>query len=171
MKNLLLFALLIFCSCKKEINYDERNKFLIDSLNIVKLSKVRTDSVIHDFAKNKILDTTGMKDCPVQIIKSKLVKEEYTNYKNIFIKYKNISKKTIQGIRFEWYGENSFNEPAEMGNSMLLGSGGGFSEDILKPNSINSGTWSIYSKDAKTIISARAYEVAYTDGTIWKLKQ
>jgi len=169
---ILIFAIIaILISCKKETDFNERNKFLVDSLKIVKLSEERTDSVIQDATKTKILDTTGMKDCPVKITKSQLVKEEYTNYKNISLKYKNVSKKTIQGIRFEWYGENSFNEPAEMGNSIAPGYGGGFSEDIIKPNQSNSGTWKIYSIDAKKIITARAYEVAFTDGTSWKLKQ
>jgi hypothetical protein len=47
---------------------------------------------------------------------------------------------------------------------------GGFSEDALRPGSTDYGEWSIYSKDGKKILIAYPYEVAFSDGTFWKLE-
>lgn len=171
MKQIILFMLIsIFFSCKKENEKSLiESQILLDSLR----KEQNSDSTIYvpknQSIKERYLDTLGTGNCPVKVIASSLVLEKYTNYKNIKLNYKNVSKKSIQAIRFEWYGENSFNEPAEMGNS-LEGTGGGFTDETLNPSKTTSGIWQIYSKDAKKIISARAYEVAFKDGTFWKLR-
>lgn len=169
-KIILALSIVFFISCQKtdKQKLDEVNK-TIDSLEIQRIAKERTDSLIKNIAKNQMLDTTGMHSNPVKVLSYKFVEEEYSNHKNIKLVYKNVSQKTIQAIRFEWYGENSFNEPADMGGVFDNGSGGGFTDDILKPGRTESGIWNIYSKDGKRILAARAYEVAFTDGTTWKL--
>jgi len=169
-KIILVLSIVFFISCQKsdQQKLEEVNN-QIDSLEIQRIAEEKTDSLIKNYAKNQMLDTTGMHLNPVKVLSYKFVKEEYSNYKNIKLVYKNISKKTIQAIRFEWYGENSFNEPADMGGLLNNGTGGGFTDDILKPNKTESGIWNIYSKDGKKILAARAYEVAFTDGTKWEL--
>lgn len=171
MKKIILALLIIFLiSCQKsnkqKISEVESS---IDSLEIEQIAREKTDSLLKNYAKNKILDTTGMHSSPVKVISSRFIEEEYSNYRNIKLVFKNVSNKTIQAIRFEWYGENSFNEPAEMGNVLDDGTGGGFTDQILKPGRTDSGIWNIYSKDGKKILAARAYQVAFSDGTSWKL--
>lgn len=165
---LLTFSLLCLLSCKKEINEEELQKS-IDSLdNAIKAEKI-ADSLINRTRKEKILDTTGMSKSPILVLKSQLISISYSNRKNIRLVYKNISNKKISAIRFEWYGENAFNEPAEMGSYTLIGEGGGFTDELLSPGKTSNSEWDILSKDAKKVIIARAYEVAFSDGTNWKL--
>ena len=48
-------------------------------------------------------------------------------------------------IRFKWYGENSFNEPADM-TSTIDGWEGGFDDSGLRQGAKGYGTWNVYSK-------------------------
>lgn len=120
------------------------------------------------FSKESFLDTVGDHLAPVRVTKAYLFKEEYSSYKSIRLTFKNVSGKRIQAIRFEWYGENSFNEPADMGSYSYEGYGTGFDDDALGIGSSRSSTWSILSNDGKKVIGARAYEVAFIDGTKWE---
>ena len=113
-------------------------------------------------------DTIGIINSPIKIIKSKIVENEYSTYRNVFLRYQNISKKTVTAIRFRWYGLNAFGEPAELGNLFVTGVGSGFTEDIIKPNGIKSSEWDVLSRDVKKIVIAYAYEVVFSDGTKWK---
>lgn len=107
--------------------------------------------------------------CPVKIISAKPVQEDYSSYKNVYLSYKNISKKTITGIKFKWKGENAFGEPADMGYSD--GQGGGFSDDKLRAGRTDNGTWNVLSRDLKKITKAWVYEVVFEDGSKWKLTE
>lgn len=115
-------------------------------------------------------DTSRLDDCPVKVISSKFVKREYSNYKDIQLKYKNVSDKKIAAIRFRWYGLDAFGEPADMGSSITEGWGSGSSDDGLNKSAIDYGTWEIMSRNAKKVVIAFAYEVAFDDGTTWKLE-
>lgn len=115
-------------------------------------------------------DTGGLFLAPVKVLSARFVEKEYSNYKDISLKYKNVSKKRISAIRFKWYGENAFNEPADMG-ALNEGWGGGFTDDILKPGATGYGTWGILSKDGKKVLIAYPYEVAFEDGTKWVLNE
>jgi hypothetical protein len=175
MKKLLFItiALLTLNSCKKEEKFRslEETNSMIDSLELRALAEKKVDSLLKYDSKKRYTDTTGLSSAPVKVISAKLIEEEYSNYKNIKIVYKNVSNKKIQAIRFDWYGENAFNEPADMGNPLTEGVGSGFTDDILRPGKSTTGVWNIYSKDGKKVLSARPYEVAFTDGTKWELKQ
>lgn len=160
---LLTMICLISFSCQKKTDPIEDAKIQMQVDSIMEASTQKIQKEIYT-------DSTGMKNSPVIVLKSRLVKEEYSNYKNIELKFKNVSKKKITGIRFEWYGENAFGEPADMGGSFIEGSGGGFTDETLNPNSVDYATWNIYSADAKKIVMARAREVAFEDGTKWELK-
>lgn len=163
---ILMFFYLIACNNKSE---EEKIQYTIDSLKIMQNAHERNDSLIKSIRKNRLLDTTGISKSPILILKSQIVEIDYSNKKNIRLIYKNVSNKKITAIRFEWYGENAFNEPAEMGSYTSPGEGGGFTEQLLAPGKTNDSEWDIYSKDAKKVITARAYEVAFSDGTSWKL--
>lgn len=168
-KLLYIIAAFSFLSCKNEITEAKKTDDLIDSLERSILVQKKVDSMIKKSTIDRISDTTGMKDCPIKILSAKFIKEEYSNYKKVKLVYKNISKKKIQAIRFEWYGINSFNEPADMTGSYEEGLGGGFTDEILNPGSTNSGIWNVLSVDGKKILYSRAYEVAFTDGTKWEV--
>ena len=170
MRNFTLFFFLIslITSCNSSNNNNKvgsESEKLLSEINIKNLS----DSISKSTIKNLYLDSTGMKNSPIVVLAAKLFKEEYSTYKSIRITYKNVSEKSIEAIRFEWYGENSFGEPADMGNPLNRGLGSGFSDENLKPNSKTTNEWNILSRDGKKVLMARAYEVVFTDGTKWKL--
>jgi hypothetical protein len=114
-------------------------------------------------------DTVGLYLAPVKVLSAKFISKEYSNYKDIALRYKNVSDKTITAIRFRWYGKNAFDEPADMGG--YNGWGGGYSDDILRPGSTDYSEWSILSRDGKKVVIAFAYEVVFEDGTKWVLKK
>jgi len=107
---------------------------------------------------------------PVKILSAKLIKQEYSNLKNIRLSWKNISSKKIEGIRFRWYGLNAFGEPADMGSYSPYGKGfgSGFTDESLLPGKISYGSWNILSNDGKKVSAAWPYEVVFEDGTTWK---
>lgn len=115
-------------------------------------------------------DTGGLYLAPVKVLSAKFVTKEYSNYKDISLRYKNVSDKVVTAIRFKWYGENAFNEPADMGG-LREGWGGGFTDDALRPGASDYGQWSILSRDGKKVLIAYPYEVVFKDGTKWELSQ
>jgi hypothetical protein len=103
--------------------------------------------------------------CPVKILSSRPVEQDYSSFRDIHLSWKNTSKKTIVGIKFKWEGINAFGEPADVGN------GRGFSDDKLRPGKSDYGEWSILSRDLKKVTRAWVYEVAFEDGTKWTLDE
>lgn len=124
------------------------------------------DSIVRAKIKEFRFDTAGLSVAPVLILKARMVEKEYSTYKDIALTYKNVSGKKIEAIRFAWYGENAFGEPADMGIGHD-GFGGGFTDDPLKPGKTESGTWSILSRDGKKVILAWPTEVVFEDNTKW----
>lgn len=164
MKYTIIIALFLFgCAEKTKTSY-EKLKDELKTDSIKKVARERVEKSVTDFFS----DTTGVYKAPVQVIKYRFVQREYSSYKDVQLTYKNVSNKTISAIRFRWYGENAFGEPADMG--IRDGLGGGFTDERLKAGKTSSGEWNVLSKDGKKILKAWAYEVAFEDGTIWKLK-
>ena len=114
-------------------------------------------------------DTGGLYLSPIKVLSARFVAREYSNYKDVSLRFKNVSNKRVSAIKFKWYGQNAFNEPADAGNSILKGWGAGFTDSELGIGSITYGTFEILSKDGKKILIAYPYEVAFTDGTKWEL--
>jgi hypothetical protein len=115
-------------------------------------------------------DTGGLYLAPVKVTSAKFVTQDYSSYKNVSLRYKNVSDKVVTAVRFKWYGENAFGEPADMGG-LQQGWGGGFTDDALRPGATDYGEWDILSRDGKKILIAYPYEVVYKDGTKWELQQ
>lgn len=160
---------LIACQNSSQKNISDSQKFL-DSLKIASQVDSMVKATVEDAERKAIFDTIGLWKAPVKVTSAKMVREsEYSNYKSIQLSYKNVSDKKITAIRFHWYGLNSFNEPADMGSYTLEGFGGGFTDDPIGPGKTDYGTWSILSKDGKKVELAWPYEVAFEDGTKWKL--
>ncbi len=129
-----------------------------------------TDSIINNIHNNINFDTIEETPCPIKITSSKLTKSEYSSYKDIHISYSNKGQKDIEGIKFKWYGETVFNEPADMGSFSNLGFGGGFTEDVLKAGESDYATFEIHSRNAKKIIKVWVNEIVFSDGTKWESK-
>ena len=115
-------------------------------------------------------DTAGLYLSPINVISARFVEKEYSNYKDVSLRYKNVSNKKVSAIRFKWYGENAFNEPADVGGLYRNGWGGGFDDEGLSVGRTTSSVWNILSKDGRKILIAYPYEVAFADGTKWELK-
>ena len=87
---------------------------------------------------------------------------------DIRLTYKNVSDKNISAIRFKWYGENSFGEPADMGNYNHDGFGAGYDDEGLRKGRTVTNQWSILSRDARKVVDVWPYEVVFADGSRWK---
>jgi hypothetical protein len=169
MRKILLFALVsVMLSCNNN-NSKSRDIDSIGSQSADEYADSLTNALIEESEEKAFGDTTGYHKSPVQVLKSRMVDKEYSNYRDVELRYKNVSDKTVSAIKFQWYGLNAFNEPADLGNSFVQGFGGGFSDDILKPGKSNTSQWSVLSRDGKKITKAWVTEVAFTDGTKWEL--
>jgi hypothetical protein len=140
---------------------------LDESKNKYKSTKVITQDIMKDI----LLDTAGNSRAPVKVMISRLVRKEYSNYKDISLTYKNVSGKKITAIRFKWYGEDAFGNPADMGGSFAEGFGGGFDDEGLGIGRSKTGEWGILSNRGKKIIAAWPTEVVFADGSKWELNQ
>lgn len=171
MKIKLLFLLILATSCinknkkdyfevKKNINYQQVDTQIDEKKNISP-----SDSI-----KQSFLDTLNSRESPVKVISSQLLKNQYSDHKDIRLIYKNISKKRIGAIRFEWYCENAFNKPASGKFFFVQGKAEGETHTMVNPGKIKSHIWEDFSTDAQSIVSIRAAFVAFTDGTSWSLK-
>ena len=154
---------LFSCKSKQQQAADDTKKF-IDSLEIER----KVDSMTKASMANIYWDTVGVYNAPIKVLSAKLVRREYSNYKDMALVYKNVSNKRISAVRFSWYGENAFGEPADMGGLTQEGFGGGFDDSGLGAGKTGSGEWSILSKNGKKVIMAWPREVVFEDGTKWK---
>ncbi len=174
MKRLLPLILLGFLSCNQQPEKTEAQKQAqLDSFSKKTYGRNFKDQVQHQtdsILKKALIDTAGLYKAPIKVISAKLVKKEYSNYKDIQLQYKNVSVKRIDGIKFRWYGENVFGDPADMGTGLQKGFGAGFTDEPLKPNRQTSSEWNILSRDGKRVILAWPIEVVFSDGTKWELK-
>lgn len=161
-----IFPLLIFLACQQPAT-KETELTLAESLAVAD----KVDSMVKESVYKALFDTIGLHAAPIKIISATLVKEEYSSYRDVRLTFKNVSNKKIQAARFKWYGLNAFNEPANMGRyGMLQGFGGGWMDRALSPGKSLSLEWDVFSNDAKKIVLAWPYEVAFADGTKWELK-
>lgn len=161
MKNFFaILSAILLISCKKE-----ENKY---SPEVEMKAQQMVDSITTSVKKESALENKEDSNAPVTVIKSRFIEKEFSNYKDVELTYKNVSNKDIKAIKFEWYGEDSFGEPADMG--ITDGNGGGFTDDILKAGKKRTSEWNVLSRNGNKILTAKAYEVIFTDGTKWKAK-
>ncbi|WP_409965984.1 hypothetical protein PIECOFPK_02391 [Mycovorax composti] len=124
---------------------------------------------IDEIVKNSIFsDTAKLKDAPIKVTKARFYQEEYSNFKGVSLTFKNISSKKVTAIRFKWYGENAFGEPADAGG--FNGWGGGFTDKSLSPGRSMTLQWNVLSRDGKKIIVAYPTEVVFEDGGKWAIE-
>jgi hypothetical protein len=161
----LLIPFLFVCACKDKVS--TRHDFSVtDSLALAAKADSMTKSVI----QKAFFDTVNVWSAPVKVTSAKIVKRENSSYRNVYLAWTNTSNKKVAGIKFKWYGVTAFHEPADMGG-YFEGIGGGMTDRSLAPGKSDNGQWSVMSTNAKRVVCAWPYEVAYEDGTFWKQKQ
>jgi hypothetical protein len=165
----LLISLLFSCgnNGKSDTAIDDTDS--IDGMTVKEWKKNYVDSLTKKITRDAIFDTVGLSLAPIKVTNAKLFREEYSSYKSINLTFKNVSSKKMDASRFAWYGENFFGEPADMGGSLTEGYGGGFTDKLIGLGRSMTLQWSILSRDGKKVILAWPTEVAFADGTKWKL--
>lgn len=176
--------ILFITSCQSKDNSEPKHKIssLLDSTDTKSIistkentdvtsydRKKTIDSMVQATLKSALFDTIGLSDAPITILKKWFTQEDYSNYKNIALTYKNVSNKRITAIRFRWYGETAFGDPADMGTTLQEGFGGGFTDQTLGPDKARTSEWSILSRNGKKIILAWPTEIMFEDGTKWEI--
>jgi hypothetical protein len=169
MKWLPIICLLVIACKDKGYESETKDTDSIHGMTVKEYKDHFVDSLTKTTTKKIFMDTAGISNAPVKVISAKMVQEEYSKYKSVRLTYKNVSGKKIEAIKFNWYGIDAFGEPADMG-SFMDGVGGGLDDDPLGPGKSSTSTWSILSRNGKKVELAWAYEVAFSDGTKWKLK-
>jgi hypothetical protein len=167
MKYLLLSTFTIFiisCSTSPAINQEkvspedtERKKIVIDS--IIADAK--------ESASKKIIDRAydSQEDCPLKIVKYWLTHNSI-NTPEANITYKNVSNKTIDGIKVGVACYNNFDEPVNSGFNNIFA---GIDQDRLRPGRQNTATWTMSLYDNTTKIKPFIREVHFTDGSRWEI--
>ena len=162
---ILIFALL---QCKSSPKQEHSvRKSTVDTFRIGKkndsLFEAEEDSISSfEFEVNK----EGK--APVKVLNAAFVSKINTEYKDVQITYKNISKKVIASIQFRWIGVNAAGKPAEVGQPDIDDAGGGIEEDSLAAGKQQTSVWAISSRDGKKITRVWVHEVVFTDGTKWE---
>lgn len=153
---LIIIATIYSCDSKEPKKIDDYS--IDDQIAIRKIS----DSFMNNAKEKNAMDTINQSSSPIKILKSKLIPhDEYTDYKDIELTFKNVSNKKIIGIKFRWYCKNVFGEVADNGDS------GGVTDKSIAPNKTMTLQWGLLSKDAKKIINVKVIEVVFDDETKW----
>jgi hypothetical protein len=162
MKKVIIFIILIgFFSCDFKNSQKKEELTFEEQLEVKKI----TDSYLQEARDNIGMDTSGQSNSPIKILKFRLVPHsEYSNYKDIELTYKNVSKKKIEGVKFSWYCKNVFGEVAENGQSW------GVTDEPILPNETTKSQWQMNSKDAKKIKNVIVTEVVFQDDSKWTNK-
>jgi len=167
-KIILTFIIIILFSCTNKKN--NKIELIIQDNDLTKNTEEKKEREIIDSVKHSFLDIQKTKNSPVKIISAQLLKNQYSDHKDIQLTYKNTTQKNIKAIKFEWYCENVFDKPASGQFFFVKGITRGYTDILLKPKKKESKIWEDFSTDAYTIIAARAYYVVFADGTKWELK-
>ena len=103
---------------------------------------------------------------------SRISENQYSDHKDIRFTYKNLGKKSIKAIKFEWYCVNSFEEPAANGRNFYAE--GRFTLNVvalIKSGHSKTEYWEDFSTDADKVVKIRAYYIVYTDGSKWRTSE
>jgi hypothetical protein len=166
MKILYLSSVFLFCSC----GGPEPEKETVTALEAY-LEAARADSLYQAGSAQRAADTSGLYASPVTILSARIDKPKLENHRGVFLRYKNVSTKTVSAVRFRWQGITAFGKPADFTASVAPGVGSGQDDEPIKPGKISEGLWSGVSYQADKIIKAWPIEVAFADGSRWELKK
>lgn len=104
------------------------------------------------------------KSCPIKLL------DVYITYNSIDIpqvniEYINKSKKIITAFSMMVYCYNVYGEPTGMFGDNVFG--GISSDENLKPNDINTGTWTLNTHELTKKVKIKVYKIQFSDGTKW----
>lgn len=164
MKNiliLLLGSILIFSNCSKakQTKQQKTSQSIPITIDTVSIAKDSTD--------NQIIEIS-----PIKISSIRISENQYSDHKDIRFTYKNLGKKSIKAIKFEWYCVNSFEEPAANGRNFYAE--GRFTLNVvtlIKSGHSKTEYWEDFSTDADKVVKIRAYYIVYTDGSKWRTSE
>ena len=95
----LFLVILIATSCITKNKKDHFSmKKEVNSYQFHKQVNPENDLSTVDSIKQSFLNTKGCKESPIKIISSKLLKNQYSDHKDIKLIYKNVSQKKIGAI-------------------------------------------------------------------------
>ncbi|MGQ0740201.1 MAG: hypothetical protein ACT4OJ_14210 [Bacteroidota bacterium] len=119
-------------------------------------------------------DTANISTSPIAITETTIWKEkEYLGleYDNISVRFRNISGKTIEAVKLRWFCEDAFGEPVFLFSrpTIRMSIGQGRSNEQLKPGGIGQVRWRGNATDLYKVVRAWPYEVAFSDGIVWKI--
>ena len=177
----LLFTILIIDSCKSKPSIGTEDK---------KQPKPMTkwDSLMYGLdtitGKTKDMlnispdhfDTANIASSPVQIVSKEFISErDYLGLDEefILIRYKNISQKTITGVKLRWYCEDGFGEPnlmTDMSGAVTISIGEGRNGERLNPGETGAIKYKQYYETGDRLVSTWAYQVGFDDQTVWNIK-
>jgi hypothetical protein len=160
-------AVLLFFSCesKKTQNASQSIQY-----SYVEEQKKTNLQIATDTLDAKYLEAKDTAVAPIKIVRVKLTKSQYSSFRDISLTFKNVGKKDVQAVKFQWYTKNALAEPANLPSFYVRGESAGLYDELLKINKTSSVTFEKFSSDANLVIAARAYEVTFSDGTKWSLK-
>lgn len=168
MKRIIVILVVIVLSCQKK---EENGSGYIRATLPDTAVNADSPQSSHDMVKAKYLKNDSGRDFPVKIISTRLFKNQYSTFKNIRLTFKNVSSQNIHAIKFQWYTENALAEPSNLRSFFTRGESSGlYTADVLKPGKTSSVIFEEFSSDAKKVIAARPYEVVFSDGTKWYIK-
>ena len=153
-RTIFLVSTIAIFGCSNQSNHQS----FIDSLKKSQEvdSIVKNETVKAELNKVKLSSTT----CPLKITKCYVTIDRF-GQQDINIDVKNVSGKTIDGIKFRWVLFNNFGDQVPDLET-------GVSQKILKNNKTDYYIWDIY---ASTATKGQAYvnTIHYTDGSKWEL--
>lgn len=169
MTRLILLVLVVsLASCshhsQREKTKAQKEREFRDSLETEERVAIETEK----FLSSLKWDTVGVANCGIIITDADFIEEEYSNYKSVRLRYKNVSGKKIKAIKFKWNGIDAFGDPADCGSLTDEGFGGGFVDDPLGTGRSRTSVWGVLSRNGDQITKAWVTEIAFDDGTKWK---
>lgn len=102
---------------------------------------------------------------PVEVVKSSVTKN-IINQPEANVTFKNISDKTVDGLKVKILSFNNFGEPVKNTLSSDL-EFNGISQETIEPGGSKEVTWDLTWFDSATKITAEPYQVHFTDGSVW----
>lgn len=149
----------------------------------VKKSKWDEWMIILDTSSNKDMylfkrdhfDTTHISESPIEILSidtshTNIIFSDIKDDDVLIIHFKNISNKTIEGVKMRWYCEDAFRDPCFLSPSYGIGFeiGEGQSDDHILPGKTGKVKWvGFFSK--MNVVKAWPYQVAFSDGSTWSV--
>lgn len=158
---LIILAVLLY-SCDASSNKNKLNE------KQLKEAQLKSAQIVDNSLAKLKDDSVKIANAPIKVTNFKIVKVEYSDYRNVQVTYKNVSDKTIEAIKFGIKGRTAFDKPAEFTGG-FNGKVYGNIDEPIKPNKSNTVTFAVNSSDLKFIDYVRPYEIVYSDGEKFKL--